>query len=84
MFSPMTMSVLQVSYDDGESWQAVPLTGRTGHWTGHLSYPDNASRFVSLRARAWDSKGNTSKVTIQNVFQSNGVIHVVDTVLLPS
>jgi uncharacterized surface protein with fasciclin (FAS1) repeats len=32
----------------------------------------------------WDSKGNTSKVTIQNVFQSNGVIHVVDTVLLPS
>jgi subtilisin family serine protease len=50
---------LQVSYDDGASWQAVPLTGRTGHWTGHLSYPDNASRFVSLRAHAWDSKGNT-------------------------
>jgi hypothetical protein len=55
----MTGGRLQVSYDDGESWQAVPLTGRTGHWTGHLSYPDNASRFVSLRARAWDSKGNT-------------------------
>jgi uncharacterized surface protein with fasciclin (FAS1) repeats len=32
----------------------------------------------------WDNKGNASKVTIQNVFQSNGVIHVVDTVLLPS
>ena len=32
----------------------------------------------------WDSKGSASKVTIQNVFQSNGVIHVVDTVLLPS
>jgi uncharacterized surface protein with fasciclin (FAS1) repeats len=32
----------------------------------------------------WDSKGGVSKVTIQNVFQSNGVIHVVDTVLLPS
>jgi uncharacterized surface protein with fasciclin (FAS1) repeats len=31
-----------------------------------------------------DSKGGTSKVTIQNVFQSNGVIHVVDSVLLPS
>ena len=31
-----------------------------------------------------DSKGNASKVTIQNVFQSNGVIHVVDAVLLPS
>jgi uncharacterized surface protein with fasciclin (FAS1) repeats len=32
----------------------------------------------------WDAKGGMSKVTIQNVFQSNGVIHVVDTVLMPS
>ncbi len=32
----------------------------------------------------WDHKGSASKVTIQNVFQSNGVIHVIDTVLLPS
>jgi uncharacterized surface protein with fasciclin (FAS1) repeats len=31
-----------------------------------------------------DSKGNASKVTIQNVMQSNGVIHVIDHVLLPS
>ena len=31
-----------------------------------------------------DSKGNVSRVTIQNVFQSNGVIHVIDNVLLPS
>jgi len=30
-----------------------------------------------------DAKGDMSKVTIQNVMQSNGVIHVVDTVLLP-
>jgi uncharacterized surface protein with fasciclin (FAS1) repeats len=32
----------------------------------------------------WDAKGTAAKVTIQNVFQSNGVIHVVDSVLLPS
>jgi uncharacterized surface protein with fasciclin (FAS1) repeats len=31
-----------------------------------------------------DSKGNASKVTIQNVFQANGVIHVIDNVLMPS
>jgi uncharacterized surface protein with fasciclin (FAS1) repeats len=31
----------------------------------------------------WDAKGNASKVMIQNVFQSNGVIQVIDTVLLP-
>ncbi len=30
-----------------------------------------------------DEKGDTSTVTIANVYQSNGVIHVVDTVLLP-
>ncbi|MGH6737145.1 MAG: fasciclin domain-containing protein [Methyloceanibacter sp.] len=32
----------------------------------------------------WDAKGNTAKITIKNVMQSNGVIHVIDTVLLPS
>jgi len=31
-----------------------------------------------------DEKGGTSKVTISNVYQSNGVIHVVDTVLMPN
>jgi len=31
-----------------------------------------------------DSKGSSSTVTIPNVDQSNGVIHVVDTVLMPS
>lgn len=30
-----------------------------------------------------DAKGGMSRVTIANVFQSNGVIHVVDTVLMP-
>ena len=31
-----------------------------------------------------DEKGGMSEVTISNVYQSNGVIHVVNTVLLPS
>jgi uncharacterized surface protein with fasciclin (FAS1) repeats len=31
-----------------------------------------------------DEKGGMAKVTISNVYQSNGVIHVVDTVLLPN
>ncbi len=30
-----------------------------------------------------DAKGGSAQITIQNVNQSNGVIHVVDTVLLP-
>jgi uncharacterized surface protein with fasciclin (FAS1) repeats len=32
----------------------------------------------------WDGKGDAAKITVQNVMQSNGVIHVIDTVLLPS
>ena len=31
-----------------------------------------------------DAKGGSSTVTIANVNQSNGVIHVVDTVLMPA
>jgi uncharacterized surface protein with fasciclin (FAS1) repeats len=31
-----------------------------------------------------DEKGGTSNVTIANVYQSNGVIHVVDAVLMPN
>ncbi len=41
---------------------------------------------VTIKAHAvWltDAKGGMSKVTIANVNQSNGVIHVVDTVLMP-
>jgi len=30
-----------------------------------------------------DAKGHVAKVTIADVNQSNGVIHVIDTVLLP-
>lgn len=30
-----------------------------------------------------DEKGGMSTVTIKNVYQSNGVIHVIDTVLMP-
>ncbi|HEY0405565.1 MAG TPA: fasciclin domain-containing protein [Pyrinomonadaceae bacterium] len=37
------------------------------------------SKTIVLR----DEKGGTSNVTIGNVYQSNGVIHVVDTVLMP-
>ncbi len=31
-----------------------------------------------------DEKGGTALVTIENVFQSNGVIHVIDSVVMPN
>lgn len=30
-----------------------------------------------------DEKGNTATVTIKDVYQSNGVIHVIDTIVMP-
>lgn len=41
---------------------------------------------VSKHGQGWmltDAKGGTAMITVPNVMQSNGVIHVVDTVLMP-
>lgn len=46
---------------------------------GTLTATLNGMNGISLT----DEKGGTSNVTIANVMQSNGIIHVVDTVLMP-
>jgi uncharacterized surface protein with fasciclin (FAS1) repeats len=47
---------------------------------GTLTFKMNGSKSINVM----DEKGGVSMVTIANVYQSNGVIHVVDTVLLPN
>lgn len=42
-----------------------------------------SARMMGEKLILTDAKGGKSTVTIANVMQSNGVIHVVDTVLLP-
>ncbi|MET7984340.1 S8 family serine peptidase [Streptomyces sp. NPDC005281] len=50
---------LEVSYDDGATWKAVPLTdGGKVRWKGTLDVPRDA-QFVSLRASAHDDRGGT-------------------------
>jgi uncharacterized surface protein with fasciclin (FAS1) repeats len=41
---------------------------------------------VSKDGSLWlkDAKGNAAKITIADVYQSNGVIHVIDTVVMPN
>jgi uncharacterized surface protein with fasciclin (FAS1) repeats len=41
------------------------------------------ARMMGSRLMLTDAKGGTSHVTIGNVMQSNGVIHVIDTVVMP-
>ncbi|WP_419809408.1 fasciclin domain-containing protein [Sphingomonas sp.] len=59
---------------------------RAGHGTATLTTVQGeplTARMMGGRLMLTDAKGGTSMVTIKDVMQSNGVIHVVDTVLMP-
>jgi hypothetical protein len=55
---------LDVSYDDGVTWQKASLTraGADG-WKTHLRAPASA-RYLSIRASAQDAKGNAVSQTV--------------------
>lgn len=59
---------------------------RAGRGTARLTTVQGQPLMARMQGR-WlvltDAKGGTSRVTTANVMQSNGVIHVVDTVLMP-
>ena len=59
---------------------------KTGGGKAMLKTVEGAPLTVAWKdGKLWiiDAKGDTATVTIRNVMQSNGVIHVIDTVLLP-
>ena len=59
---------------------------RTGGGTATLTTVQGeplTAKMMAGRLMLTDAKGGTSMVTIKDVMQSNGVIHVVDTVLMP-
>jgi uncharacterized surface protein with fasciclin (FAS1) repeats len=59
---------------------------RAGRGTATLTTVEGEPLHARMRGK-WlvltDAKGGSSRVTTANVLQSNGVIHVVDTVLMP-
>jgi hypothetical protein len=59
---------VEVSYDDGVTWTAVKLRRGPGGTTGTLSHPKEKG-FVSLRAKATDSAGNTVEQTIIRAYR---------------
>jgi subtilisin family serine protease len=58
-------ATLAVSYDNGGSWTSVTLKPvRGGGWEAKLAVPKRGAASVSLRASAWDDKGNKVTQTI--------------------
>jgi uncharacterized surface protein with fasciclin (FAS1) repeats len=61
---------------------------KEGKGTAELTTVQGGKLFVTLHdgksIELKDEKGGTAMVTIANVFQSNGVIHVIDTVVMPN
>ncbi|MET8275088.1 S8 family serine peptidase [Streptomyces sp. NPDC005096] len=58
---------LEVSYDDGTTWQGAELSGRGDGWRAALHAPKSAG-FVTLRVTAKDSADNSVSQTITRAF----------------
>jgi hypothetical protein len=59
---------VDVSYDDGGTWQPVTLRRDGDRWLATVTHPDVAG-YVSLRATATDSAGNTVKQRIVRAYR---------------
>ncbi len=67
--------------------KAVAAAIKKGNGKAELTTVAGGKLWASMdggKVVIWDEKGGRSTVTIADVRQSNGVIHVVDTVLMPN
>lgn len=66
--------------------QQIAAMASRNHGTATLKTVEGENLRFMKSGSGWivvDSKGDKARITIPNVMQSNGVIHVVDTVLMP-
>lgn len=67
--------------------KAIAKAIKAGNGKAELTTVAGGKLWASMDGKnliVWDEKGGKSMVTIADVRQSNGVIHVIDTVLLPN
>jgi uncharacterized surface protein with fasciclin (FAS1) repeats len=79
----LTYHVVTGRLSSSDLWKKI----RDGNGTAELTTVEGGKLWVMLHdgkhIMLKDEKGGTALVTIADVFQSNGVIHVIDTVVMP-
>lgn len=78
----LTYHVLAGNYGSKQIWDAV----KAGNGKAKMKTVQGEDLTFWTKGKdlyVQDTKGNNAKVTIADVHQSNGVIHVIDTVLMP-
>ncbi|MFI1098197.1 hypothetical protein [Streptomyces sp. NPDC020917] len=66
--STVTGATLQVSYDDGKSWQDLHVTGANGAFRAAYTVPADASG-VSFKLAAWDAQGNRIDQVLPHAYE---------------
>jgi len=78
----LTYHVIAGSWDS----RAIAEKVKAGNGTAELTTVSGGKLWVSMKGNKIvlkDEKGGWATVTIKNVYQSNGVIHVIDHVVMP-
>jgi uncharacterized surface protein with fasciclin (FAS1) repeats len=79
----LTYHVVSGSMDSKDIAKAI----KAGNGKAELNTVSGGKLWASMKGKdliVTDEKGDMAKVTISNVYQANGVIHVIDAVLLPN
>jgi len=84
-----TLSKILTYHVASGRWDAHALAKaiKTGNGKAEIKTVSGGKLWASMDGKdivLTDEKGGKAKVTIADVYQSNGVIHVVDTVLMPN
>lgn len=64
----VTSLTVEISYDDGQTWNAAPLRRSGDNWVATVQHP-NTGGFVSLRASMTDSGGATVTQTVVHAYR---------------
>ena len=81
--SILTYHVVEGSVDAATLTTAITEAGDAGYVIKTVNGGDLTAKIVDGGVVLTDAAGNTSKVTATDVAASNGLIHVIDTVLMP-